>query len=468
MGFVASLIVSSSIVSQQELALQIVPFLCGLALIPLAAWVTTRLTGRWELALLAAVVVGLHPFGGPYSVRVKQFTWDAAVFLGLVGLGLPELDPQRRPRPWRLALTSALALPLSYTSVFAGAVLCQTRALMSLVRRSDLRRRDVLSAAGAALTWDAFAALFYALRLRGQSGGWVREYWQRFHAFPTAAPSLAGGIDLTWLVPATKRAYGTWLRYGRWWLVALAAVGIAYLLLQKRRRWQGLFLAVFCALPPLAGSWLLFPFGGGRTDFYFQPLLAVLGSIGVGALAHLLAATWIRIRLRPTVADPLRIAVTLTVLAFCLLIFRLPPTVYGGGDITAEYRNLVATFDEIVQPDDFVLLTPFSLWNVAYYTRHPLRIDFARPGDRRFFQVDLRHRSRHAWRLRAELAAPDLPDRVVFVALLSGARAMRGYEEQFEQAGYQLAYDKAVFHAGAKTSAVQIWTKPSSASQPDA
>ncbi len=461
MGYVAALMLAVALVPQTTLALQLVAFVCGLALIPLTAWLTQRLTRRWELALLAAVFVAFHPFGGDYAVRVKQFTWDAAILVALVGFGLPHLDPGARARPWRLASGAATALLLSFTTVFAGAVLCHLVALRSILRRDERAAGEARAAIVAALAWDVFAVLLYALRLRHQSPDWVVEYWTALRSFPAHAPSLAQGIDLWWLAGATQRAYDSWLGAGSWWLVALSGLGVVTLLLAPRRRWQGLFFALFFLCPPLAGLLLLFPFGGGRTDFSYQPMLAALGAVGVGALAQLLAAPLARFGRIGALAPRLRTAAPVVLAVLCLLLLRYPDTRYGSRlqAVTGEHRDLVATLDAIVRPDDLVLLTPFSVWNVAYYTTLPMEIDFSQ-ADAKLFRVDLlRPRSRHVRRPKSALGGPDKPDRVVLVALFAGPAAIAMYERDLEQASYERTFEKIVTLRGLKANVVQVWTR---------
>jgi len=461
MGFVAALMIAAALVPGPTLALQVVAFVCGLALIPLTAWLTQRLTRRWELALLAAVLVAFHPFGGDYAVRVKQFTWDAAILVALVGFGLPHLDPGARSRPWRLAGGAATALLLSFTSVFAGAVLCHLGALRALLRRGERAAGEARAAVLAALAWDVFAVLLYVLRLRHQSPDWVVEYWTRLASFPAHAPSLAEGIDIGWLAVATQRAYDTWLGAGSWRLAALSGLGVVALLLAPRRRWQGLFFALFFLCPPVAGLLLLFPFGGGRTDFSYQPLLAALGAVGVGALAQLLVAPLARSGRLGALAPRLRTAVPVVLAVLCLLLVRFPNTRYGSRlqAVTSEHRDLVATLDEVVRPDDLVLLTPFSVWNVAYYTTLPMEIDFSRP-DAKLFRVDLvRPRSQHVVRPKSALRGAVPPDRVVLVALFAGPTAIALYERDLEQASYERTFEKVVTLRGLKANVVQVWTR---------
>jgi hypothetical protein len=374
---------------------------------------------------------------------------------------LPYLDPREARRSWPLAAVAASALVLSFATVFAGAVLCHVRALRSLLRREDRVSGNARAAVAAALAWDGFAVLLYVVRLRHQSPAWLVDYWRKQYSFPTYAPSLAHGIDAHWLVPAMQRAFDTWLGYGWWRLAALSGLGIVALLLQPRRRWQGLFFAIFFLCPPIAGLLLLFPFGGGRTDYSYQPLLAALGAVGIGALARVLAAPLARLGRAGQIGARLRTAIPLVAIVICLVVRPVPATQYGGlrDPVTSEVRDLVATLDEIARPDDLVLLTPYSLWNVAYYTRLPMEIDFSRPDAKLFLVNLIRPRSLHVGRPRAALASSGVPDRVILVSLYTLPPVMPMYEQDFEQASYERTFEKSIYYKGSKTSTVQVWTR---------
>ena len=271
MGFVVASKPFHALIDHPELGLQIVPFLCALGLIPLAGWLATRVSGRWEVGLLAAVLVLLHPQAGLYAVRVKQFTWDAALMLTVLGFGLPSLDPTRLARPWLAAGVAGAALVASFNTVFAGAIVLHLLLLQTLLGRASsgtsVRRTLV-----AVVTFDAFAVLLYFGRFQDQAKDWLLVYWQRHEGFPPVA-----GFDIPWVQAAAARAYGRWLPPGWRAFTPMAAIGVGWLLLQRRHRWQGLALAAMAVVLPTAALALLYPIGGGRTDYYFQPLLAVAG-----------------------------------------------------------------------------------------------------------------------------------------------------------------------------------------------
>lgn len=415
-----------------ELSLQIVPFVCGLAILPLAGWATSRLTGRWELGLLAATLVCLVPDLGPFSVRVKQFTWDAAALLVLLAIGARHLDPEEPARPGALALAAGIALLFSFNTIFLGFVLCHIRIVMSLSDRRALGRAVV-----AALAYDVFAWLLFTYRLDAQSADWVVRYWQKQYAFPQFVPSWEEGLPTGWLQGAGGRAYFTWLPkvWEHWTL--LAPAGLLTLFLTRRTRWQGLALLAFLVALPVAGLLMLYPFGGGRPDFFFKPTLAVLAAVGIGAFARALAAGVQRIG---AVEHRAKLVATLVpLLVIAAIVARAPrrPITYGSGRMTTAVRDLVAWVDSIARPDDLILLTVRSRWNVGYYTTLPLKVGFTEPTQKLFDFETVSPRSQVAANLARQLQAEGAPDRVLFVGIFEG-KALPIYERQFRRAGFDV------------------------------
>ena len=448
MGFLALLKATRWLVPDPELSLQIVPFICGLAVIPLSGWVTTRLTKRWELGLLAAVLVSLHPLAGLHSVRVKQFTWDAVVMLGLLGFGLGRLEPGRPERPWLFAASAMVALAASFNSIFAGAVLLHVRVLQAAAERSE--RPGVLGrAVASALAYDLFAVLLYYIRIRHQSAEWIVLYWQRHLAFPPAT-----GLDPGWLLGALRRGYGVWMPRGLRPLALLAPIGFVTLLVRQPHRWQALAIAGLAVALPTAALLFVYPFGGFRTDFYFQPLLAVLGAIGAGGLGALVANALERVRPGGAKKRLLRSGIPLALTAL-LLAVPLPAGRYGTGKASSRNKDLVAVFDELAGSADLILLSPFSRWNIGYYTSRPIETRFQDPRERLLDFHFVEPPSRSFTGLNAVLDDPDLPDRVLLVALIARPQ-IPDYVNAFRKRGFRLAGGR---ENDIGSSAVQLWVR---------
>lgn len=432
MGFVAAQQLVSPWFSNAQLSMQIVPFLCGLAVIPLAGWATSQITRRWELGLVAGALVMLIPELGLFSVRVKQFTWDAAAMLALLAIGAPHLDPDEPDRPERLSFAAAVILLFSFNTIFLGVVLCHVRVLMSAYHRQSLRRAVL-----AALAYDLFALALYTFRLDAQSADWIVHYWQKWYGFPPQAPSWENGLQLDWARRAAGRAYLTWLpRPLRAWTV-LAPVGLATLFLARRTRWLGLALTGGAAALLVAALLLLYPHGGGRTDFFFKPMLAVLSAVAFGTATRWVGSALERLGLGAARARTATILVALVTTGLLFLERPKGPVIYGTGKMTTLYRQLVSKMDSMAGPDDLILISRASRWNVGYYTALPIDADFATPVGRLF---DF-HATSPDLRVVTDITRDledDARERIVFVGLLEGQPRLRSFRRAFRAAGYKM------------------------------
>ncbi len=70
---------ATHLVPDQELALQIVPFLLSLVAIPLMGRVVFTIVGHHGAALVAAALTALNPYLAAYSISTKPFTADFVV-----------------------------------------------------------------------------------------------------------------------------------------------------------------------------------------------------------------------------------------------------------------------------------------------------------------------------------------------------------------------------------------------------
>ena len=106
-----------------EWSLQILPFACGIAAIPVMALVVRNLTRDDGLALLAAALTALNPLLAHYTVFVHQYSVDflvTALFL-LVAAQLVRERQEIDPRWFGLvALCGGLATFFSVPSVFSS------------------------------------------------------------------------------------------------------------------------------------------------------------------------------------------------------------------------------------------------------------------------------------------------------------------------------------------------------------
>ena len=138
-GFLLILWLFRRLIPDPEWSLQLLPFLCGLAVIPLTGAVVSRITESSLLGLAAAATVAVNPMLATYSVFVKQFTLDACATAVLLLAALPALH---RPSPtalWTVAALGLLMFFFSLDSILASFLLVHLVCLFALIdARSSL------------------------------------------------------------------------------------------------------------------------------------------------------------------------------------------------------------------------------------------------------------------------------------------------------------------------------------------
>jgi len=354
-----------------EYALRALPFLAGIAALPLLFALARRLVGV-PAATLAVATAALSPQLIQYSGEIKPYSLDLLIALGLVWLALDLTDaPEDGRRQGRLALAGVLAVWASTPAVLtlaAGSV-----ALLLAPAEARPPRWFVLAAACA---WGASFALAYALIYEpAATSPYMRQFWQ-------------GSLLTIWqpgLAPRTWRA----IREVVWALfvggttepplsrpesvMANVAAGAALLLIgaagaQRIRRvagWQGLTLTIGPLLAGLGASFLgLYPVAG-RVMTYAGASLALPLAAGCAALAESMH----RIR-RPALA----------LLSVCLLGPPLPRDLALALRPKAleNIRAAVREFDRVAPLGEPVYVFAAALPAWTFYTTDWVAPDTAR------------------------------------------------------------------------------------------
>ena len=164
-----------------EWSLQLLPFVCGIAGIPLMALVVRELTRDNGLALLAAAVTALNPLLARYSVFVHQyaveFTMTALFLLAATRLysgRTSDLDPRRFVG---VALAAGVAPLFSVTSVFISFPLVNLAAAYAVRNwfRDGTRMRATLFGAAMYNAMVFAAYLFLRSRSSPRHAGRIRR-----------------------------------------------------------------------------------------------------------------------------------------------------------------------------------------------------------------------------------------------------------------------------------------------------
>lgn len=263
-----------------EWSLQILPFACAIAAIPVMFLVVRRLTGDRSMGLLAAALTALNPLLAHYTAYVHQYPFDflvtALLLLGAVVL----FTDKRRIEPHQLggiALASGLAPLFSVTSVFTSFATMHVAALGAL-RDWRFNRPRTLMTLGITAAYDlAVFAAYLLLRSRSNErirGGRFGEGFMPLESvYETGSFLATNGRRLLEMGQS-----GVWLPF--------VGLGCVWLLARSPTRMLGLVVAGFYAAFLLASALAVYPMGMGRTDIFAFPMGIMLLVSG----AHLVTA----------------------------------------------------------------------------------------------------------------------------------------------------------------------------------
>ena len=334
-----------------EWSLQILPFACAIAAIPVMYHVVHRLTDDRGLGLLAAAVTALNPVLAQYTVFVHQYTFDFLVTALLLLAAVTLFDDTSRVDPRRfakVALAAGIAPLFSVTSVLVSLPIMHVGAL-GAIRDWRLSRSRALSVLSATVAYD-LAVLACYLLLRSRTNERVRgDFADGF--IPLDSLSEAGSFLATNGQRLLEMGQSeVWLPF----------IGLGCIWLLARRPWRTLGLVVvgFYAAFLLASALQVYPLGTGRPDIFAFPVSILLLASG----AHLVTA------LLPAVGL-FRFAIAALVVTVVLV--WPPPADYRGNP---NDRRLVEALAANERPDDGVIITWPAGFLTAFYGQWPFEI----------------------------------------------------------------------------------------------
>lgn len=249
-----------------EAALRAVPFIAGLALVPLV-WLATRDLVSRPTAWVAAALAALFPLGVAYSTIAKPYTIDAAVTALLLVVAMSPA-----PRWW---LVASIVTPfLSTPSVFVNA--------SCLVAR----HRDVRAHPQIAIAWVAAVASNFLLFQRPSADApYLQHFWaQSFPHLPLGATlqlvQLRAGFLMQDLFTGYSVAYP---RAWHWVLLVVVLVGVTHIA-RRRGAWAAVMLAGPIVAVGLAAAVHLYPLAD-RTLLFTAPLVLIAMAGALDAVA---------------------------------------------------------------------------------------------------------------------------------------------------------------------------------------
>ena len=344
-----------------EWSLQLLPFVCGIAVIPLVALVAWRLTGDSVMALLASAVTSLVQLLAHYTVFVHQYTLEA-VITALFLLGSTwfvregsRIDPRRFRR---VALAGGAATFFAVPAVFIAFPVVNLGAIYA-VRDWLTRREPVRSILWSAAAYNALVAAAWWL-LRSRSNPTIRG---RFAEGFLPGDSLAaawsfltdqGGRLLMISLPGWTEGWS--FNPGEaFWTLPFVGLGLVWLLARRETRFFGLAVLGFYAARVVASALWIYPLGTGRPDIFSFPVAICLFAAGIHAATAALPQ-----------ARAARVAVAAAVVAFALV--RPVEVGYWDSNGAPQVQHLI----EHARADDPVILSPSGIFLAAFYGPWPV------------------------------------------------------------------------------------------------
>ena len=346
-----------------EWSLQILPFACGIAAIPVMALVVRTLTNDDGLALLAAALTALNPLLAHHTVFVHQYPFDFLV-TGLFLLAATRLCRDESgidPRQFRwVALSGGVATFFSVTSVFASFPVVNLGAAVA-ARDWVRHRRRTIRILQSATAYNAAVVAAYVF-LRGRSNNLVREDFAAGF-MPLDSASAAWGFlteNGRRLLELSLPSWGAgeiWNPTTVSWPVPFLGLGLVWLLVCRPTRFFGVVVVGFYTAFMAASALGVYPLGTGRPDIFAFPVGLCLFVVGI----HLATEALPR-------AARVRLAAAMLITAVAV-----------ARPLHVEYwdvndAHLVDSLMADLRPDDAVIVSPSGAALIAFYGRWPVTV----------------------------------------------------------------------------------------------
>ena len=394
-----------------EWSLQLLPFVCSIAGIPLMALVVRELTRDNGLAVLAAAVTALNPLLARYSVFVHQYAVEfamTALFLlaatRLYSGRTSDLDPRRFVG---VAFAAGLAPLLSVTSVFISFPLVNLAAAYAVrnwFRDGRCMRPTVFGAA----MYNAMVFAAY-LFLRNRSSPAMRaEFVDHFMPIESVGQALAFLAD-----NGQRLAEMSLPGWGTVW-IPLFGLGLAWLLSRQATRFLGLVILGFYSARIVASALWVYPLGYDRVEIFTFPVAICLFAASVHAATASFA--------KPALAR--------LVVAAVFVWFAIVHPV-GARYFDVAHRPLVQYLSAAARPHDGIVLSEGATYLTAFYGSWPVALSAAEDTTQgsevrlvrdRTLHLPLRGPQGQA-RLVQQFLETVRPDRVWYVAFRTRGRA---------------------------------------------
>jgi hypothetical protein len=269
-----------------EISLRLLPFLCGIALLPLA-WAVARRVLAPRFALLALSMIVISPALVRESNNVKQYGWDAAIAALVLLLALRTLQRPSSRGAWTLIVAASIACICSMTGIFVVAPALLVLAYHHWRRGAQALARGFawVCVAAMALTLVPYVRLYRVVA----ASQYMQDFWRG--SFVSLAPFSAKSnnamiaADAVWAFLASGRPLARGnaeltvaMHFVTVAVLGLAAVG-AFTLLGKKP-WITIVMAAPLVLVIGASISGFYPMRARLEVFLILPF-AVLSGAGV-------------------------------------------------------------------------------------------------------------------------------------------------------------------------------------------
>ncbi len=361
-GFLVLLKMGTEIGGLSTRSVRFIPWLLGLAALPLLWRVAARFVSGWALVSVIAIAA-VSPALVWYGVSVKPYGSDVTMSLLLTLLGLRYLEePESILRAIAAGVLGALALLISFPVVPTAALIGAMLVIAWFRRRPRTTMRPLIVlgvgwALGAALTaWYAVG------QLGTDTDHFMREFWAE--DFPPTDSFIAA---VTWTLTRSWEVFGHAIVFYPpdnpvlVFIVTLPVVFAAGGLIAALKRRAA--LVVLLLAPPVA-AWTaaflhLLPFDGRLGLHATWPVLMLAGfaltSVEAGA----------RGRWRPWLSRGLAVLMALPLVLIVLLAARPPYTASGLVSPRAVLEQLAPR----CRPDDRIYVYTQARHDMAFYGR---------------------------------------------------------------------------------------------------
>lgn len=361
--FTALQFLSSKIIKDKELSMQLIPFIFGTLNISFFYKLVLKILKNKSLSFLAAAILSVNSLMLNYSIRAKQYTLEMFFVIVLLIIFVDIIRKKNNLKNWiRAFFVSIISLGFSFTSILISGFFLNFLAFYNNLKSSWKNIRQFILA----VIFDIVLFLYYFLFLKPRASETMIAYWNddfinlnqdifgilkdiidKFCVvILNAFPGFTIGFTQRYII---KSEYYFLLTI----ILFVSFCGINYL---KEKKYFELlyFVLLFYPFLVLLGILKIYPLGGVRTDLFSYPITILLTILGISKFFDLSkkSINWVGF-----------------VFIFILVIVFSPKKI-----IYSDQANASVCIDYLKDKvkDNKVLILPHSTFALSYYSNNPV------------------------------------------------------------------------------------------------